>query len=71
MQGPKWNLLTAAIATLVAAMWWLNAVRWGGGGAQIFCAAIWSVVAAIWWVRWFKSRKTEENSDTTGGNENE
>ena len=57
MRGPKWNLLTAAIATLAAAAWWLNAVRWGGGGAQIFCAVLWSIVAAIWWVKYWKSRK--------------
>jgi hypothetical protein len=71
MQGPKWNLLTAFIMTLAAAMWWMNAVRHGWGGAQIFCAVLWSILAVVWWVRWFKSRKTEENSDTTGGNENE
>ena len=57
MQGQKWNLLTAAIATLAAAMWWLNAVRHGWGGAHVFNAILWSIVTMIWWVKYWKSRK--------------
>lgn len=71
MNGNKQYLLTAVITMLPALLWWFNAARWGWGGIQVACAALWSIVAVLWWVRWFKSRKTEENSDTTGGNENE
>ena len=57
MQGPKWNLFTAAVATLAAVAWWMNAARYGWGGVQICNAGLWSVLAAVWWVKYWKSRK--------------
>ena len=71
MREHKWNLLTAVVAALAAVMWWMNAVRHDWGGVHIFNAVLWTLCAAVWWARWFKSRKYEQNSDTTGGNENE
>ena len=62
------SLLTPIAPTLCAGLFWLNVGRNAG---RWFLAALWTVCAAIWWVRWFKSRKYEQNSDIAGGNENE
>ena len=59
----------AIMWTICAVMWWINSLR--SGGLMWLCAGLWTLGAVIWWARWLKARKMEQNSDITGGNENE
>ena len=69
LSGSTGVLLNALIYTLCNVLWWVNAFR--RTGISWLSAIVWTVATVSLWLRYFKTRKIEQNSDITGGNENE